>query len=97
MLSYVGNTQHGEELYGNTYFVHENIMLAHTLDPFTHVYMYDWFFTIEVMLHVATLLAASEHTLYIVSYRTKKELDQFGFSVEFLTQVTVASAGEYQL
>ena len=76
----------------NFYMIHEDIINAKTLDPFTHVCMFDLGFPPEVLEWVAKAFNASTHTHYLVAYaKPIRVIDEFGFHVEVYKKLEALS------
>jgi hypothetical protein len=63
-------------------------MEAATLDPFTHIYMFDFGFPPELLLHIGRIFNASVHPNFIVSfYGPKNIIDEYRFDVKFIDKL----------
>ena len=99
VLPHVQTTHDGEvapeeSLHGNVNFIVNDIDEAHSMDPFTHVYMYDLGFPPPLQQSIARKFNASKHALYFVSYRPpRRVLDEYGYEVEFLESMSTSMHG----
>lgn len=79
-----------------TLFLHENIMEADTLDPFTHVYMFSIGFPPELWLGLAEMWnnSSSAHCQYLICYHGPKDIiGEYEFDVELMTQLSTSMHG----
>jgi hypothetical protein len=75
-------------------FQQTNITAAKTLDPFTHVYMFDTGFPPHVSVQIAAAFNASRHTQYLVCFhRPKLVLGEWGLAAECVARVPTSMAG----
>ena len=62
-----------------------------TLNPFTHIYMFDIAFTPELLKAIAKAYNMSQSVRCLTSYQNRKAIEEAGFNVEFHGQVKVVS------
>lgn len=75
-------------------FLLSDIDLAKTMDPFTHIYMYDLGFPPPLQQSIAEKFNRSVHARYLVSYRPpRRVLDEYGYDVEFLHSMITSMFG----
>lgn len=75
-------------------FIESDIDLAATLDPFTHIYMYDLGFPPPLQQSIANKFNTSVHARYFISYRPpRRVIDEYGYDVEFITQMNTSMFG----
>jgi hypothetical protein len=75
-------------------FQQTDITAAKTLDPFTHVYMFDTGFPPHVSAQIAAAFNASRHTKYLVCFhRPKLVLDEWGLEAEYVDRVQTSMSG----
>jgi hypothetical protein len=75
-------------------FQQTNITEAKTLDPFTHVYMFDTGFPPHVSAQIAAAFNASQHTKYLICFhRPKLVLDVWGLEDEYFDRVQTSMSG----
>lgn len=81
-------------LHGGVNFVCGDIDDAETLDPFTHVYMYDLGFPPPLQQSIARKFNNSIHCEYLISYRPKERvISEYGYKVEFITSLNTRMHG----
>jgi len=79
---------------GNFGFLHSDIELASTLNPFTHVYMFDKGFPGELHYSIAQKFNASLYVTHLISYRPPRDIiGIFQFQVEYLHQFNTRMHG----
>jgi hypothetical protein len=79
------------------FFASANIMDFHTLEPFTHIFLFDVAFTGDVQEHIAHLFNRSPSAQYLISFRRPREtINDFGYHVRLLArqQVRLTGSGE---
>jgi hypothetical protein len=77
----------------NCYFGHGDITAARTLDPFTHVYMFDVGFPPDVMIHIAKAFNASQASQHLICFHNEKVVHGYGFEVELIEKVSTSMSG----
>ena len=75
-------------------FQQTDITAAKTLDPFTHVYMFDTGFPPRVSAQIAAAFNASRHTKYLACFhRPKLVLDEWGLEAVCIGRVSTSMSG----
>eukprot|EP01041_Mallomonas_annulata_P012339 gene12339-25963_t len=76
-------------LKGGVNFICGDINDASTLDPFTHVYMYDLGFPPDLQRSIALKFNNSVHCRYLISYRPAHRVagEEYGYNVELIGQM----------
>ena len=70
---------------GNVAFENSDIDRARTLNPFTHVYMFDVGFPAELHLSIAIKFNTSLYATHLISYQPPIDIiREFGFKVQFM-------------
>jgi len=83
-----------EQIHGGVNFVCGDIDDASTLDPFTHIYMYDLGFPPPLQQSIARKFNESVHAMYLVSYRPPRRiLEEYGYKVEYITKMATSMTG----
>lgn len=84
---------------GNFLMLNLDITTIQTLDPFTHVYMFDIGFPPQVFLRIAEIFNASVHPMYLISYRPSTLIiDTYGFEVQVIKKIdSVSMKGTEQI
>jgi hypothetical protein len=78
----------------NTFFAQADICASRTLDPFTHVYMFDVGFPPDVMSHIAKAFNASQASQYLICFHNERTVvDTYGFEVDLLEKVSTSMSG----
>ena len=77
----------------NCILKHGNILDATTLDPFTHVYMFDIGFPPALFRALAEKFNRSQSPYLICYHGTRLIIDRYGFDVELLTQIPTKMHG----
>lgn len=91
--SELGNVK-SKKLHGNTNFIAGDIDTACSLDPFTHIYMYDLGFPPPLQQSIANKFNTSVHAKYLISYRPPaRVINKYGYSVEFIHQMPTSMHG----
>ena len=86
----------GDCIEQNLSFEHNNIDQANTLNPFTHVYMFDVGFPSKLHRRIAEQFNKSKYASYLVSYKAPKSIiGTFGFNVTFMHQINTTMHGKY--
>lgn len=76
------------------YFIHADIAKARTLDPFTHIYMFDVGFPPKLLRALAGIFNASETTRCLACYQAPRRLIcDYGFNVKLETRLTLSMHG----
>lgn len=70
-----------------------DITAAHTLDPFTHIYMFDVGFPPALMIHIATAFNASTTPGHLVCFKNEHLILGYGFDVELVTKFPTSMHG----
>ena len=79
---------------GNTFFVHGDINDAISLDPFTHIYMFDVGFPSELHHSIAEKFNRSLYVMYLVSYKSQAFIiNDFRFQVILIHQMPTSMHG----
>jgi len=88
-------TNHGSK-HGNVFLQHGDIQNATTLDPFTHIYMFDVGFPPLTLLKIAEIFNRSQAPFLICYHSPKLVIEEYGFNVQFVTkyQVSLHGSGE---
>ena len=74
-------------------FISADITKAKTLYPFSHVYQFDLGFEPELHHYIANMFNRSESCDYLISYRRPREIDRYGYNVEFLCDSSTHMSG----
>ena len=75
-------------------FTNANITAAKTLDPFTHVYMFDTGFPPRSSAQIAAAFNASRHTKYLVCFHPPRlVLGEWGLEAECVGRVQTSMSG----
>lgn len=75
-------------------FIESDIDIAQTMDPFTHIYMYDLGFPPPLQQSIARKFNRSVHARYLVSYRPpRRVLDEYGYDVEYMHSMITSMFG----
>lgn len=75
-------------------FIESDIDLAKTMDPFTHIYMYDLGFPPPLQQSIATKFNSSVHARYLISYRPpRRVLEEYGYDVEYMHSMNTSMFG----
>lgn len=82
-----------DERPGRVFFLHMNINQAQTLNPFTHVYMYDIGFPPGLQKSLARTFNASAYVQWLISYQRYPRILAYGYKVTYHGQVSVHSHG----
>ncbi|KAJ1412193.1 hypothetical protein B484DRAFT_402394 [Ochromonadaceae sp. CCMP2298] len=76
-----------EGLHGGVHFILDDIDSATSMDPFTHIYMFDLGFPPPLQQSIAKKFNESVHAEYLVSYRPERSvIGVYGFAVELVAQ-----------
>jgi hypothetical protein len=79
----------------NINFICADIDAAHSLDPFTHIYMYDLGFPPSLQQSIAEKFNKSVAPRYLISYRPpKRVMEEYGYEVEFIHQMNTKMFGK---
>ena len=90
------NPDYAKNVNGNTFFVHSDIDRAGTLNPFTHIYMFDSGFPPELHFGLATKFNKSMHASHLISFMSPLYIIYtFGFKVKFLHKFSTSMHGVY--
>jgi hypothetical protein len=85
-----GDTLSENSLNLNTFFVLSDIDQAGTLNPFTHIYMFDVGFPAYVHCSIAVKFNKSRYASHLVSFKAPRYIiNTFGFEVKLLTQIII--------
>jgi hypothetical protein len=88
----------GGSINQNVSFENNNIDQANTLNPFTHIYMFDVGFPSDLHYRIAKQFNKSEYATYIVSYKAPKSIiDTFSFNVTFMKKINTTMHGKYSI
>lgn len=75
-------------------FICNDIDAAVTMDPFTHIYMYDLGFPPELQQSIARKFNGSVHARYLVSYRPpRRVIDEYGYLVRHIYSLNTSMFG----
>jgi len=82
---------------GNVFFTNSDIDRAETLNPFSHIYMFDVGFRKDLLLKIADKFNRSLYATHLVSYKPPRDIiDSFGFHVQFMDhQFSTHMHGKY--
>ena len=76
-------------------FMMGDIDMATSLDPFTHIYMYDLGFPPPLQQSIAVKFNNSVHARYLVSYRPpKRVIEEYGYDVECIDRLCTNMFGK---
>jgi hypothetical protein len=82
------------KLLSGTNFIEADIDDAQSLDPFTHIYMYDLGFPPPLQQSIARKFNTSQYAECLVSYRPpRRVIEEYGYAVEFVTQLATSMHG----
>lgn len=82
------------KLLSGTNFIEADIDEAETMDPFTHIYMYDLGFPPPLQQSIARKFNSSQYAECLVSYRPpRRVIEEYGYAVEFVTQLPTSMHG----
>ena len=83
----IGDTTKGKGVNGNVFFLHSDIEQAGTLNPFSHIYMFDVGFPPKLHVSIAQKFNRSLYATHLISYkRPTYIIKTFGFEVVFMGQ-----------
>jgi hypothetical protein len=92
---HVDNAPKEMSVNGNVYFINSDIDAAVTLDPFTHIYMFDVGFPPALQKSIARKFNRSLYAEYLISYRAPYlVVNQYGYDVEFMEQFSTSMHGK---
>ena len=84
-------------LNGNIFYQLGDITTAATLDPFTHVHMFDKGMPPYVLSSISKSFNSSVHTRYLVSFHPPKDVvDMYKFDVVFLCKRSMTMSGKLE-
>lgn len=83
----------GDKLKTNIFFINGDIAKAVTLNPFTHVYMFDVGFPPQLLIDIAEIFNNSQSPYLICYHRPKLIIEEFGFKVELLHKIPTNLSG----
>jgi DNA-binding transcriptional MerR regulator len=76
-------------------FICGDIDVAKSLDPFTHIYMYDLGFPPDLQQSIANKFNHSVSPKYLISYRPPhRVIDEYGYQVEAIHQMNTKMCGK---
>jgi hypothetical protein len=82
-------------VHANVFFVNSDIDAAVTLDPFTHIYMFDIGFPPILQKRIAEKFNTSIYAEYLISYRgSRLVMGEYGYNVELLHQFPTTMHGK---
>ena len=82
------------KLLSGTNFLVGDVDTAASMDPFTHVYMYDLGFPPPLQQSIARKFNSSVHARFLVSYRPPhRVIDEYGYAVELVEQLPTSMHG----
>ena len=95
VAQHVENAPKERSVHGNVFFINDDIDAAVTLDPFTHIYMFDVGFPPALQQRIARKFNGSAYADYLISYRAPYlVINQYGFDVEFMEQLSTSMHGK---
>jgi len=75
-------------------FIEADIDDAASMDPFTHIYMYDLGFPPPLQQSIARKFNTSQYAQCLVSYRPpRRVIEEYGYEVEFIDQMSTSMHG----
>ena len=84
-----------EQALGNTFFVNNDIVMAKSFDPFTHVYMFDVGFPPELHCQIAKLYNESIYAEWLISYQPPRQIiDEYKFKVCLVNKFNTSMHGK---
>lgn len=84
-----------EEKKKNVIFMHGDITNARSLNPFSHVYMFDIGFPPALFLHIAECLRKSTTVKYVLCYhRPQLMIKKYGFDMDFIEKQATSMHGK---
>lgn len=79
----------------NINFICGDIDAASSLDPFTHIYMYDLGFPPDLQKSIANKFNQSVYPRFLISYRPpRRVIDEYGYEVECIHQMNTKMFGK---
>ena len=82
------------QLHSSVYFLHMDIDITSTLNPFTHIYMYDLGFPPDLQQSIARKFNTSAYAEWFISYRPPhRVIGEYGYEVEFKHQMMTSMHG----
>lgn len=82
------------KLLSGTNFIEADIDEAASMDPFTHIYMYDLGFPPPLQQSIARKFNSSQYAECLVSYRPpRRVIEEYGYAVEFVAQLPTSMHG----
>lgn len=82
------------KLLSGTNFIEADIDEAVSMDPFTHIYMYDLGFPPPLQQSIARKFNSSQYAECLVSYRPpRRVIEEYGYAVEFVAQLPTSMHG----
>lgn len=99
VMTHIDDSPKNEKsLNGNIFFLRSDIDQADTLNPFTHIYMFDVGFPLLLHCSIAKKFNRSRYATYLVSFKAPRYIiNTFGFKVKLLTQINTSMHGKYIL
>lgn len=87
-----------DKLESGVHFLCGDIFDATTMDPFTHVYMYDLGFPPPLQQKIAENFNTSVHCEYLISYRPPHRIiNEYGYLVTPVTQIPTSMHGSGEI
>lgn len=87
-----------EQLESGVHFLCGDIFDATTMDPFTHVYMYDLGFPPPLQQKIAENFNSSVHCEYLISYRPPHRImNEYGYLVTPVAQIPTSMHGSGEI
>ena len=77
----------------SVFLAHADFLDMKTLNPFSHVYMFDKGFPPQLMEHIAQVFHSSEASRYIMCFKKPKHMLSYGFDVELVGKMTTKMCG----
>jgi len=97
-MAHIEDVPNEKSINGNIFFANSDILEADTLNPFSHVYMFDVGFPPELHCSIAQLFNNSLYTTHLVSYKQPRYIiDEYGFQVSFMHQCSTSMHGMYNI
>ena len=95
----IDTNKHRDDVINLFLFAKKNDDIEHavSLNPFTHIYMFDVGFPCELHYSLANKFNCSLYAIYLISYQPPKFIiDEFGFKVLLMHQFSTRMNGTYK-
>lgn len=80
--------------HANVFFAHHDATALQSLNPFTHVYMFDVGFPPAVLVSIANAFNKSNTAQVLVCFtKPRKIIEQYGFAVKLISQIKTSMCG----